>query len=363
MNNISKRSDKLLGVPILFALGGLEAERQYSIAETVKSAAFLCLSSARDIIMALPFFSAFRYKFPECRITVFVVEENAEAATLISEADNIIKLFPDNRARSIDIVKASHNFDIWVDLGVWSRFEAIISIKAFAKYKIGFKTAGQMRHFAYDRITEYNVKLHRAENIAKLASLLGLKINFASFAMELNNLTPKPKTVAINMFTDDDKENNRLWSLENWKILLENLSKKGYKFVLIGDKSKTSQADKFSESLSASVDTDYRVGRVDMEGLKKLLSESDLLVSIDGLPLYIARHMGVPVVGIFGPTYPSGTYFNVGRNEGIVAGINCVGCQNLYGDEKCIFKKPECMITVTPEEVEERILKVSGGVA
>lgn len=363
MNSISKRADKLLGIPVLFTLAGLESERSHKLTETVKSAAFLCLSSARDLIMALPFFSAFKYKYPECEITVFTVEENTEVAGLISEADRIVKLFPDNRSRSADIVKGFRNFDIWVDLGVWSRFEAIISIKALAKYKIGFKTPGEMRHFAYDRITEYNPKKHRAENFAKLASLLGLKIDLASHAMELGNHNPKPKTLVVNIFADNGKENNRLWPFENWKILLESLAKKGYKISLIGDKSQVAQADKFSESLSTSVDMDYHVGRLDMEGLKTLLLGSELVVSIDAMPLYLARHIGVPAVGIFGPTYPCGTYFNVGRNEAIVAGVNCVGCQNVYGDEKCHLKSIECMPSITPATVEERIMQICGGAA
>lgn len=356
MTIFSRKKDRLLGIPSLLALGGLEAERVGRMPEEVKSAAILCLTRPKNLIIALPFFTALKRKYPECRITVFTSEDNMRLAPLIDEADTFVRINPASLGESSEIIRASDTFDLWADLGTWSRFEAILSIKAPARYKVGFKTVGEMRHFAYDRVADYNKRADYSDNISKLAALIGLKIDYS--ALRPQKAEEDPKSIIFNMFPDSEEEKVRCWSGENWKKLTESMFKKGYKISVIGEKKHVLEADKFVESLSSGMDVDYLVGRLDMPALKNLILKTSAIVSVDAYPLYLARYLGTSCLGLFGPTYPRGVYF--GGSAGITANVNCIGCQNFYGDEKCLVGKPICMDSIRPEEAEEFLLKNAG---
>lgn len=349
-------------MPWLLALSGLGQEQVHEIQEKVTSVAFLCLNSASDIVLALPFFNGVKCRFPNCKITIFTSEENLRFMPLIKEADKIIKLNVKSMTECIETIKSTSFFDVWVDMGVWSHFEAILSFKAQAKYKIGFRSVGEMRHFAYDRVADFDTNKHTFENMSKLFSLLWIKIDAALYNASTTS-NGKPKTVVINMFADYGKDDYHMWDMANWKKLIESLSKRGYTISIIGDKFRTGAADKLVESLNPKTDVDYLVGRLDIQALYNLLSQTEIVVSVDSFVLYLGRYAGSCVVGLFGPTKPGGNYFvNGGKNFAHLATTPCAGCRNKYGDEKCVMKKPACMETINYEEVEKSILKISESV-
>lgn len=359
MINISRFKDKLIGMPWLLALSGMTPDKKHEIQEEVTSVGILCLNSASDIVLALPFFIGVKCRFPNCKITIFTSEENMRFMPLIDDADEIIKLNVKSINECIETVKSASFFDVWIDMGVWSHFEAILSFKAQGKYKIGFKSFGEMRHFAYDRVADFDINKHMFENLSKLFSLLWIKIDAELYNASKTN-KGKSKTVVINMFADYEKDDCNIWDMANWKKLIESLSKKGYKISIIGDKFRTSVADKLVESLNSSTDVDYLVGRLDAQALYKLLSQTETVISVDSFVLYLGRYAGASAVGLFGPTYPGGNYFaNGGKNHAHLAKNPCIGCRNKYGDEKCVMKKPVCMNSIDYEEVEKSVLKIS----
>ena len=357
MTIFSNKKDKLLGIPLLFTLGGFSGERFSTFNGKINSAGFLRIGSPKDIIASTDFFEKFKCKYPDCKVTLFT--DIVDFYPPISQIDTVIKFDGRNINKNAAIISASGVFDLWVDLGVWSRFEAVLSLKAKANYKIGFRTQGEMRHFAYDRVANYDRSIHFTDNLTKLAALVGVKFN-TDVSKVRKKTNVDPKSIVINMFPDVDKHKNRMWSFINWKNLTENLSKKGYRISIIGDKSYSSLADKFVESLSAEADVDYLVGRIDSEGVWNLLIKSALLVSIDATPIYIALRAGVPVVGLFAPTYPIGNFFTGydKLNESVTSNHPCIGCQNKYGDEDCFQKKTDCMDSILWKDVEQRILKI-----
>lgn len=92
-----------------------------------------------------------------------------------------------------------------------------------------------------------------------------------------------------------------------------------------------------------------------LELVKYILLHSQLHIDKEGGLVHLATQLGVKCVVCFGPTQE--WFFGYSENINIKAG-NCHGCHCLYdGFDVCArgMDKPECMWSITPEMVMERV--------
>ena len=88
-----------------------------------------------------------------------------------------------------------------------------------------------------------------------------------------------------------------------------------------------------------------------------VLSNSMLHIDIEGGMVHLASNLGTKCLVLFGPTQMK--YYGYENNINIMAG-DCHDCCGLYADvNKCArnMEKPECMYSITPEMVTEKIVK------
>ena len=93
----------------------------------------------------------------------------------------------------------------------------------------------------------------------------------------------------------------------------------------------------------------------DLEIVKYVLKSSLLHVDSEGGLVHLATQLGTKCAVMFGPTLVS--FFGYSQNINIVA-VKCGGCYALYEDiSRCAKgqRKPECMRSITPQMVMERI--------
>ena len=111
-------------------------------------------------------------------------------------------------------------------------------------------------------------------------------------------------------------------------------------------------------------ETDHRIGGADryvlgesLEIAKYVLRSSLLHIDCDGGLVHMATQLGTKCAVLFGPTPV--WYFGYEENINIVA-ENCNSCSFLERDfTKCLrrMEKPECMFSIAPEMVFERVEK------
>ncbi len=356
-NSVLKKKDSLIGLPVLFALTGFSNIRQVHKPEVVNKIALLKINSVRDIIFTAQSVKALKKAYPNAKITYFTGEDNFNTASIIPGIDNAVRLFHNDLSKSMKIVKNAGHFDLWIDFGAWSRFEAIMSQTAKASYKIGFKTDGEHRHFAYDKAADYSFDIHETANYAFLLSSIGIHVdnNMVEKSQEEDN----QKLVVIDIFADNQAQNTRKYSQNNWKVIVEHLNKAGYRAALIGDKKDIEEAENFNELAGSKADIDFLVGRLDFSDKLKLISTSSLVIAGDTSILHIGAFLGRKVIGLYGPT-DKNRYGPVGKNVYVISSNGCSGCQNLYGDEKCTMDKPDCMESIPVETVLHKIDEVLG---
>lgn len=352
-NSVLKKKDSLIGLPVLFTLTGFSNIRQAHKPEVINKIAVLKITSVRDTVFTAASVKALKKAYPNAKITYFTDEDNFHIASEIEGIDNTVRLFSNDLSKSMKIVKNAGHFDLWIDFGAWSRFEAIMTQTAKASYKAGFKTEGEHRHFAYDKVADYSFDIHETINYAFLLSSIGIKVNNSEIeAKHTENINDK--LVIIDIFADSPEQNNRKYSQNNWKIIVEHLNKLGYRAALIGDKKDIEEAEAFNELAGSSADIDFFVNRLDFADKLKLISSAALVIAGDTSILHTGAFLGKKVIGLYGPTDKK-RYAPVGSNIYILSSTGCSGCQNLYGDEKCTMNTPDCMDSIPVESVISKI--------
>lgn len=358
VKSFSKKRDSLIGIPLLFTLAGFSQVRNSHKPETVNKIAVMKISNVRDTFFTYTALKALKEVYPEATITFFTGENNFNAASLIPYVSNTVKLFSSDTSKSMKIVKLSGKFDLWIDFGVWSRFEAIMTHTASATYKIGFRTNGEHRHFAYDKVVDYDYNIHELENFNNLMSALNIYIK----KREVNDYKREnidKNLVIIDIFSDIDSENNRKWQHQGWKSVVEYINKKGMRVTLIGGRKDIDESEKFNEIAGSGADIDFLVGRLDFLEKTELIKKASLVIAGDNSTLHTASFFNVPVIGLYGPT-SSNIYGPAGSNAYVVESNSCSGCQNTYGDEECYMLEPECMSFIKPETICRIIDEIFG---
>lgn len=356
-NSVLKKKDSLIGLPVLFTLTGFSNVRNSYKPEVINKIAVLKATSVRDIIFTANAINSLKAQYPNAGITYFAGEDNFNMASNLDGVSNAVRLFTNDLTKSMKIVKNAGYFDLWIDFGAWSRFEAIMTHTAKASYKVGFKTDGEYRHFAYDKIAEYSFDKHYAKNVDFLISTLDIKVTPINFPTRDNKIVEQ--LVVIDIFADNQAQSNRKWSQQNWKIIVEHISKLGYRVALIGSKKDIEEAEVFNELLGSGIDFDFLVGRLDFTDTVKLLKKAALLISGDTASLHTASYYGVPVIGLYGPTDKE-KYGPLNENAVVISSYGCSSCQILYGDEKCSMTHADCMDSIPFQTVINSIDNVLG---
>ena len=199
-------------------------------------------------------------------------------------------------------------------------------------------------------------KLSPLESQEKLLSLLGVKIKEKKLSFwELKKefipsvLKDERSLIGINISA------SRVWETKNWppeyiekliKLIISSLS--SYKIVLIGEEN-----SKISQRLSLIHPKVINLcGKTTLKELIYVIKKLDILITPDSAPLHIGVALGIPVIGLFGPTDP---FRHIEKQENLFVIFKKLDCSFCYR-HKC--KRKECMKKISPQEVFRVIKKI-----
>lgn len=112
------------------------------------------------------------------------------------------------------------------------------------------------------------------------------------------------------------KRANRAWLLPNWVALSRKLLNENphVHILLFGGKDEEALSSELIESLQAEIPSDLastwatriqnHCGRWDITGTAQWMQQCDLIAGGDTGPLHLAAGLGIPTLGLFGPTSP-----------------------------------------------------------
>ncbi len=309
--------------------------RTAGIGDTVLMAA--CTKTVKDV-------------WPGARLFV-VAGANGPVAELLPGVDEVIQIDARRPLAALTSLRRRGPFDILVDFGQWPRVDALLSALSGARFRVGFQTAGQYRHFAYDLTAEHRDDRHEADNFSALLECVGLSVHGRP-ELSAPDGPVAPRRVVVHMFSGGSEGRRKEWPQEHWIAVIRGLLDRGYQVVLTGTGAEEVTAKAVAASFNEQVQS--LAGRLELRELVEMVARSALTISVDTGVAHIASALGVPLVGLYGPTSPD-RWGPLGDNGiAVVGDSDCVGCISLGFERACT--ETDCMRSIPPERVLEAAL-------
>ncbi len=220
--------------------------------------------------------------------------------------------------------------------------------------------------FPFTHAVPYDEKKHEVEQGLDLIRPLGLpeirelymhisendQEEAEKILQEANVKTNKP-IFGIYTGLDPDHPKGRCIPLDKFAKLGDILSSNyGAEIIIVGNSEETPTAKIIADMMVNK--PKILTGKTTLRQVAAVIEKCSLFVSSDGGPMHIAAAVGVPVVGIFGPTdwvshAPYGKRCRVVRSN-----MECAPCHKAHGEGvKCVNQ--ECLKSISIDSIMEAI--------
>lgn len=145
----------------------------------------------------------------------------------------------------------------------------------------------------------------------------------------------------------------KIYPLDKMHLTANMLADKGYKVFLFGAGQTESEELKDWEC-SGVKSMCGQLGSLHDEML--LMSQLDLMISMDSANMHIASLVGIPVLSIWGATHPKAGFCGFGQSESNILQLDlpCRPC-SVYGNAECKFGDLRCLNGIRPEDIVRKV--------
>jgi len=323
-NRLFKFIDFTIGIFFSFLLSLFLSRKQKrgAVANEYSRILVVKLAALGDAVLLVPALRALRRRFPQAQITFL--------GTSLTEA--FLKQFPEyvdhsivlnvgsilyNPSYLLSILRELRELhcEVAIDFEQWTRLVPILLTLANIPCRIGFKTAGQYRHFPFTLSCERDRNRHEVENFLRLAALAGATEDHKDLEVKVNHELPCRVQETLVAKGWDGKVPlvvmhpgcgvhgyPREWKPSRYAELAFMLSKNNQLYVVItGTEGESRTMDALRDSLSVPAAM-FQI--IDPERFVALLSLASLFVSGNNGAMHLAAAMRVPQVALHGPTNP-----------------------------------------------------------
>lgn len=343
--------------------------------------AYAALKKARDQLGAEPYFLIFEENAESVRLLDVIPEDN-----LITIRSRSLVLFARDAVAAILTLRA-RTIDTAVDLELFSRFTAVLSLLSGAKALVGFhryEMEGLYRGTFQTHRVSYNPYYHMSRNFLALIGALEagpscepmLKARIEETAVscakvvsseeararvmaKLRQVNPKiggdARIVLLNPGASQFLP-IRKWPLEHYLALAQRvLSVPDTYVVIIGVASDRPEAQALGDAITDPRLIDFTGRTANLRELVDLYNVSRALVTNDSGPAHFASLTGIRNVVLFGPETPD-LYGPLGDNcVAFHSGLACSPCVSAYNHRKTSCTDNRCLQQIPPDEVFEAI--------
>jgi len=301
--------DKWLGSLLLFLLG--LCRRKRPAPSEVRRIVLIKADGLGDLLLVTGLTRDIRATWPDAEITLLCGPFNHALAALLEDWDRIVLLRLSNPLPAIRALRAWRP-DVCVDLGEWSRLEALIAFASGARWTVGFNTPAQHRHYAHDTWLPHRRDQHELDNFRSLLEPLGVKTGHRP-AVALRERPEKDAARALPALTSPYAILHlwsgsaryawlKEWPLDRWRALARWLNERGYAAYLTGGLDDVVRTDAFIESCGWPEAAVHSLAGTAFDVLIRILRAAALVVSIDTSISHLAGVLDVPVLTLHGPT-------------------------------------------------------------
>jgi heptosyltransferase I len=343
--------DRYLGVPLIYVLGLMKRKRK--LMPSFDSIGLLVTAAIGDTILVSGVISDLRKHFPDKEIVLFATEGNYEVAQLLSGPDRVVKLSATNPFRAFRRLR-ENKVDIFCDFGPWQRLNALYTRLSGAHFSVGFRTAGQYRHYCYDQVVDHSAGIHEIDNYRSLVRTLGIESTTLPRLKVNDPLIDelKPRTyVVFHAWPGGYKAYLKEWPETYWLELGERITRLGLGIALTGARFDVERTEELRSKLTSRCNGRVinLAGRITLSQTAGVLENASAVVSVNTGTMHLAAAVGALVLGLNGPV-PALRWGPLGdRAVSIDAEEEGCGYLNLGFEYK--NQRQDCMELITPERV------------
>lgn len=347
-----------------------------------KNIAVFCICGLGDLICLLPGIISLERSLPETKITLIVNEKP------VLEFLSIL----DRKYYLIDLSEWENSHFMRKIYYIWQirrqYFDVVFSRAQPQTYKVPLlvwitraklKIGGDNEKllFIYDKLCAINHnETHRMDIFLKLVSIfIGKEIRFDSweklnlqFRLGLEqrnrtqwmNLKIGKRNVVISPGSDTKIHGNwspplKRWSLGHYRELVKLLIMEDIQVYIVGGTGEMEEASTIASEFDIN-DGVYNIcGKTSISDLIILVQDSSAVITHDSGVAHLAAMLSKPLLAIFGPTSPL-LFGPIGKNIHLLWGQKeCRGC---YPEPTCGKYYCEVMMSITPEQVMEKLFNV-----
>ncbi len=328
------------------------------------------LSAIGDVAMTVPVILSFAKTYPDAEIT-FVSQKFA---------NGFLKYIPGVTLFEVDL-KGRHKgflgiFRLYFDLKKLGRFDIVADLHDVIRTKIirflfGFSSA---KVVVLDKGRKEKKNLCKNEGkffrplestttrYAKVLQDAGFDFN-VEFDYLFTKSPLNEKTLSITGIKEGKwigvapfaKHKGKIYPLELMEKVMTLLTNaKGLKVFLFGGGSFEKEIlegweKRFPNTISLA-------GKLSIEDELKVISNLNVLVSMDSANMHFASLVNTSVISIWGATHPYAGFYGWNQNprNAIQVDLSCRPC-SIYGNKPCFRKDYACLYRITPESIVSKI--------
>jgi heptosyltransferase III len=352
----NRQLDLWVGTPLLNVLATFRRRKVAPPAE-IHRIGVMCSAALGDTLLFSGALRDVRAAFPAAQIIHFCMKQNLAAAEIISGADKRVLISLTQPAEAIRLMRAE-KLDLLLDFTSWQRLTAFYTMLSGAKFRVGFRTAGQRRSRGYDRTIEHRADRHEVENFRALLQGCGVTPPIETGhapAINVDSATEMPfaqetDIVALHLWASGQRSWLREWPEERWIELAQRLARPETLFLVTGAPSDLPRSEPFVTKMKAAgLRCKAFVSPDGFRTLTQVLRRARLVVSVNTGVMHLAAIAGAATVAINGPNR-NGRWGPVGpRAVGVEAPGE--GCGYLHLGFEFDDRATDCMERTTVDRV------------
>ncbi len=361
---------------------------------------FIELSEAGSTVLAWPAVQRLRDMFPDTRVYWLIFEPHAPGLGLADAVprDNVLTIRTGTFAEfALDTLRVLGRLrrlgvDTVVDLELFSRFTALLSLLSGASRRVGFDRGANEGLYRGNFLTHrvfYNPHLHISRNFLALVSALSHPAAPAAPVVKeaLPERVPGPviaprresaetaRRILAGVFPggagtgplvllhpDPGALPLRGWPLDRFASLAARVIEtwSGARVGVVGLPEARGMAATIIDRVGSERCRSLAGATRDLVELVDLFHAADLLVANDGGPAHFAAAAGLPTVVLFGPETPR-IYGPLGpRVTCLFAGLCCSPCFSAWNHRRSTCTANACMQAISLDAVWDAVCRALG---
>ena len=161
------------------------------------------------------------------------------------------------------------------------------------------------------------------------------------------------KKIGISPFA---QHNYKMYSLEKMEQVIKELEKMDLQIFIFGG----GQAEQeIAQNWAINHKNIHNlIGYFSLEEELAIISNLDLMLSMDSSGMHLASLMGIPVVSIWGPTHPYAGFLGYGQQQSDCLQIDHPDRPtSIYGNKPCLCVVESCIDSIDPKEIVNKIME------